>query len=163
MSPEPPSGSRCFVDANILVYYFVNNPLYSAPCDGFFRRVAAGDLLGFTSPMMISEALHRIMLSDVQVQFSTTKPLAYIQRHPHLIRQLTLYRLASQTLDRLGLSILPVHIALFASAVGVAQTHSLLTDDASTVALMQREALQILITNDDDFDAIPGIIVCKPR
>ena len=41
--------------------------------------------------------------------------------------------------------------------------YGLLTNDAMIVALMQRHRLSHLITNDDDFDAVPGLTVWKPR
>lgn len=39
----------------------------------------------------------------------------------------------------------------------------LLTNDAMIVALMQRHELTHLVTNDDDFDHVPGLTVWKPR
>lgn len=38
-----------------------------------------------------------------------------------------------------------------------------LTNDAMIVALMRRHQLSHLITNDDDFDAVPGLTIWKPR
>ena len=45
----------------------------------------------------------------------------------------------------------------------ISARHHLLTGDAIVVALMQRHSLTHLVTNDDDFDAIPGLTVWKPR
>jgi predicted nucleic acid-binding protein len=39
----------------------------------------------------------------------------------------------------------------------------LLTNDALVVALMRRHSLTNLVTNDDDFDTVPGLTVWKPR
>jgi predicted nucleic acid-binding protein len=163
MTPEPPANSRCFIDANILVYYFTGHPLFAPLCLDFMRRVQAGELLAGTSAMMISEALHRIMLSEVEVTFATSKPLAYVQRHPEIIEKLSTYPAAAIGISRLTISLLPVHLTTFEETTTAAAQHHLLTGDASTLAIMRREGIQYVITNDDDFDNIPGIRVCKPR
>ena len=39
----------------------------------------------------------------------------------------------------------------------------LLTNDAMIVALMRRHGVTHLVTNDNDFDRVPGLTVWKPR
>ena len=39
----------------------------------------------------------------------------------------------------------------------------LLTNDATTLALIQRHGLSNLATNDSDFDSIPNLTIWKPR
>jgi predicted nucleic acid-binding protein len=162
MTPDPPAGARCFVDANILGYHFVRHPVYSAPCWDFMQRVQDAEISACTSPMMVTEALHRIMLAQVQTRF-LPPALAHVQRHPEIIQQLTIYPAAAAGIATLSLDVLPVESMDFASISAAAAIHKLLTDDASTVALMQRHGIQFIATNDDDFDRIPGITACKPR
>jgi len=38
----------------------------------------------------------------------------------------------------------------------------LLTNDALLLAVVEKLGLSYLATNDDDFDSIPGLTVCKP-
>jgi len=59
--------------------------------------------------------------------------------------------------------ILPLEPATLAHAAEIAQQQSLLTNDAVSVALMRVHGLTHLVTNDDDFDGIPGLQVWKPR
>lgn len=40
--------------------------------------------------------------------------------------------------------------------------HRLLTNDALTLAVMEKLSVNQLATNDDDFDSIPGLIISKP-
>jgi predicted nucleic acid-binding protein len=162
MTPDPPAGARCFLDANIFVYYFVRNALFSPACWDLLQRVEAGELTACTSPMMISEALHRIMLSEVQTKFSKAKPLAYVQGHRQVISQLAGYHAACVGMSRLKLEILSIDAQIFGATWAVAAQHTLMTDDASTLALMRREGIGYLATNDDDFRDVPGITVCKP-
>ena len=107
--------------------------------------------------------MHRIMLADVGARFDVPKPLAHIQRHPELIASLATYHAAAAAIPKLGLQLVSLNLSDYTSIAATAAAHSLLTDDASTAALMKREALPFLITNDDDFDLIPAITVCKPR
>jgi predicted nucleic acid-binding protein len=39
----------------------------------------------------------------------------------------------------------------------------LLTNDALTIAVMEKLGLSHLVTNDDNFDSITGVTVWKPR
>ncbi len=41
--------------------------------------------------------------------------------------------------------------------------HRLLTNDALTTAVMEKPAISHLATNDDNFDAVSGLTVWKPR
>jgi len=48
-------------------------------------------------------------------------------------------------------------------AADISVRMGLLTNDAIVIALMRRQGLSHLVTNDDDFDAVPGITVWKPK
>jgi predicted nucleic acid-binding protein len=61
------------------------------------------------------------------------------------------------------LVLLPADAALIVEAATLSGQFGLLTNDALIVALMRRHGLTNLVTNDDDFDAIPGLTVWKPR
>lgn len=158
-----PNGARSFVDANILVYALVNSP-FTSQVSLFMQRVAAKEVTAFTTSIVLSEALHRIMLAEVLAQFQpTVKPLAYVQRHPNVISQLTIYPIAVDRLLQLGISLLPVDGNSWKAATVVASTHQLLTNDACIAATMAIHNVRDLVTNDDDFDHVPGLNVWKPR
>ena len=163
MTPEPPSGARCFVDATIFVYIFTANVRFSSPSEAFLRRIQSRDVEAFVSPTVIAEALHRVMLAEVQTRLSVAKPLAYVQRHPQVIPTLLGYHAAAIALNRWPLTFLNMDASDFLRTTQIASVHRLLTDDASPIALMERHQIQYLLSNDDDFAAVPGITVCKPR
>jgi predicted nucleic acid-binding protein len=41
-----PGGTRCFVDANILYYHFVETPPFSDPCSAFLQRIVRARIQG---------------------------------------------------------------------------------------------------------------------
>ena len=66
-------------------------------------------------------------------------------------------------MGRTNLDLRSVNAARLAAADDVPRETGLLTNDATTVALMRRHGLSDVATNDDDFDAVPGLTVWKPR
>ncbi len=46
---EISDGDRCFLDANIMYYHFVETPPFSEECSRLLERVATGHILGHTS------------------------------------------------------------------------------------------------------------------
>jgi predicted nucleic acid-binding protein len=162
MNLDLPAGSRCFVDANIIAYHFVEYPPFTAPSSRFFRRIANGDFTAFTSDLVVSEALHKIMLSDVQKIYAAPKPLAYVQRHPEIIATLANYRLAAIAIPLMKLTILPCPADFWPSVYLTAADDALLTNDAAILTLMRRHNIHTLATNDDDFKSIHDIDVRKP-
>ena len=164
MNPEIPAGERCFVDTNILLYHLTANQPYTAIAEKFFRRVAAGEIQAYTSSIVLSEVLHKLMLAEVAAGFpAATRPLRYVQKHPHVIGQLLVFPHAAGKLAKIGLTLLPVTLADWDSAAKLAVAHSLFTNDACIVALMQAHEIKRLVTNDQDFLDVPGIIIHKPR
>ena len=49
------------------------------------------------------------------------------------------------------------------TAADISSEAGLLTNDALIVAAMRASGIRHLVTNDDDFDRVPGITVWKPR
>jgi predicted nucleic acid-binding protein len=160
-----PAGESCFVDANILGYACIEFVPFTARCRAFLERVAGGEVTAFTSAGALADALFKTMIIEASRRFVPpgTKPLAFLQRHPDVIGQLSHYAAAAEGLATLPLQLLPVDWSAIRACARVSTQHRLLTNDAMIVALMQRHGLTHLATNDDDFDAVPGIRAWKPR
>jgi predicted nucleic acid-binding protein len=164
MNPDIPKGERCFVDTNILLYVLTSNPPYTQITDQFFRRVALGEIEAFTSSIVLSEVLHKLMLAEVSATFpSATRPLRYLQKHPHVIGQLLTFPHAVGKLVKIGLKLLPVETKDWELAATLCVTYSLFTNDACIIALMQAHGIRRLVTNDQDFMDVPGITIHWPR
>ena len=68
MPLDVPAGTRCFIDANIFVYHFVDTPESSNACSDFLERVERGELAGTTSAVAVAEAVHKVMLGEAMTQ-----------------------------------------------------------------------------------------------
>jgi predicted nucleic acid-binding protein len=160
-----PTGTRCFVDANILYYHFVETPPLSDPSTVFLKRVINGELTAFTSASVLAEAIHKIMLAEAAARFQLQRPnlVNWLANHRDHISHLVAFRAAAEELAIWPLVLLPVDGALLSQAALVSQQHRLLTNDAQIVALMRVHGLADLVTNDDDFDAVSNMTIWKPR
>jgi predicted nucleic acid-binding protein len=156
---------RCFVDANILYYHFVETPPFSQKSTTLLERVAAGEIVGYTSTHVLSEAIHKVMLAEAATRFALTRAglVNWLQNHRNRIAELCDFPRVAHELSGMGMVLLPTDAALLAEAADLSRTHGLLTNDAIIVALMRRHSLSILATNDDDFGGIPGLSVWSPR
>jgi predicted nucleic acid-binding protein len=130
-----PDGTNCFVDSNILYYALVPTEPVSEHCLKLIERAVAGRVALFVSDQVLSDTIHKVMISEVAQLTGRDRAgmVGYLGKHPEVIARLTAVR------------------------------HRLLTNDATIIALMARHALTHLVTNDDDFDRVPDSIVWKPR
>lgn len=158
---DVPTGSRIFVDSNILIYHLLDDELYGETCRGFLRRVDLGAVTAFTSPIVVSETLF-IYLRAWIIQNKKIAPkqvLHYLKRHRAVIQEvdfhkslalLALLRLLSLTSDIMTLS------------SELMARYQLLPADSTQAALIQHRRLPALATRDDDFDNIEGLAIYKP-
>jgi predicted nucleic acid-binding protein len=109
--------------------------------------------------------VHKIMLAEAAAAFSLDRAglVNWLQRHRNRITELHQFREAADELLAVGMSVVPADGALLQEGARLSVEVGLLTNDALILALIQRHGLVHLATNDDDFDAAPGLTVWKPR
>ncbi|MEJ2211201.1 MAG: type II toxin-antitoxin system VapC family toxin [Anaerolineae bacterium] len=135
-----PSGIQVFVDANILAYYFLQSqPLFDA-CDAFFERV---------------EAIARFGLNP-------RAAVLHLTAHPEMVKQLQHFRSIPGDLARARIRILDVTYRELHASKQYREEYGLLTRDSIILAVMRRQKLTHLVTNDRDFESIPAIKVWAP-
>lgn len=159
-----PDGAVCFLDATIFYYHFVNQPPLSDDCSDLLVRIGAGALKGVTSGVALAEAAHKVMLAEVMRRHSGAPQglLSRIKKHPELLDQLAEHKQVYVLADSLRLSIEPVTLDLLKRGAELSPQQHLLTNDALMLAVIEKLNLSYLATNDDDFDSVPGLTVCKP-
>lgn len=165
MPLDLPTGTSCFVDANIFYYHFVETPPFSDLSSDFLRRIASGDLTAYTSSAVLAEAIHKVMVAEAASRFNLQRAnlVNWLVQHRERIKQLSEFRAAIEELSALPLVLMPVESRDLLQAAILAQQNGLLTNDALSVALMRTNSLTHLITNDDDFDLLSELTIWKPR
>lgn len=160
-----PDGVSCFVDANILCYHIVQTPPLSEECTRFIKRIERGEIRATTSAAVVAEAIHKVMLAEAIQQYKLAhRGLAHrLQRQRELIGGLREHKKVPLLLRALSLHVEPVTLAILEHAADLSTRHHLLTNDAVTVAVMEKLGLVHLVTNDDNFDSIPSLSIWKPR
>jgi predicted nucleic acid-binding protein len=154
-----PHGSRLFLDANTLVYYFTADLRYGAACLQLIDRIARQEIHGITSAHVVSDVAHRVMtLEAMHVSGLTAKGIAaHLRQHPTEVQKLTRFRQAVDLVAPMGIQVVPVDLALVSAAAARSQHYGLLTGDALVVAVMEHHRLTELASNDADFDGVPGL------
>lgn len=160
-----PDGTDCFVDANLIVDYIVDFTPFSQQCEAMFKRVQIGAIKASTSATVVGEAVHKVMLAEAMEQHGLSRQgLAHrVQRKRNLIATLSKHQSVFAFIRALSLHVEPVTLDLIERAAALSVQHLLLTNDAITVASMEKLGLTHLATNDDNFDTLPGFTIWKPR
>jgi predicted nucleic acid-binding protein len=164
MPLDLPPGATCFVDANIFVYHFVELGDPSAACRAFLARVVRSEIHAVSTAACLADAVHRVMVVEAQDRFKLSSgAVAWLQKHPEQIHELSAFLDAARQLDALPLRLLAVDSRVVLDAAKLSGQRGLLTNDAIILASMQQHGLTHLVTNDDDFDVVPDLTVWKPR
>ena len=165
MPLDIPDSERCFLDANILYFCYVEQPLVSEACRNLLKRVQNGDIIGFSDVRSLNDCVHKTMLAEVSQRFGRSRErlVGWLKQHPEALAELPMSAKVADRLPLLRLNILPNEATMLPTVVSIAQSQRLLMGDSSIVALMQIHGITHLATNDDDFDRVPGITVWKPR
>jgi predicted nucleic acid-binding protein len=154
-----PAGASVFLDANILIYHFANDPKYGVACTALIKRIEQQQVLGFTSAHVQADVAHRLMtIEAIQSQgWSATGIAARLRKHHAEIGKLSAYQGATTSFTPLHIQVLPISQALVESATQLCKQFGLLIGDALVVAVMQAHNLTNLASNDADFDRVQGI------
>ncbi|HEY2882893.1 MAG TPA: type II toxin-antitoxin system VapC family toxin [Pirellulales bacterium] len=165
MPLDLPNGAVCFVDSNVLYYSLVLTPDVSDSCAKFVDRILAGEIIANCTVSVLADVVHKVMMYEAAVKTGRPRSgiVGWLKRHPETVGTLTEFNLAAQRLSTLPLNLLAVDPAVLVDAAGISAKHSLLTGDATIVALMGRHGINHLATNDNDFDGVPNITVWKPQ
>ena len=165
MALDVPDGQRCFLDANILYYCFVETPPQSEMCRDLLQRVQDGKVTALTDVRALNDCIHKTMLAEVSERFGRSRErlVGWLKQHPDALAELQKTSEVCDRLMRLQLTVIPNESTMLPSVVAIAQNYQLLLGDANIVAQMRQYGITHLITNDADFDRVPGITVWKPR
>ena len=161
----PPMDRPCFVDANVLYYDVVAYPGISEYCTALVKEIMSGARPAVTLASAVADAVHKVMFSEIVEYHHRQRAglLAWVKKNPDAIKPLTKFSAAAAKFTALPMTWLPASAELLRNGADIAAQHGLTVNDALIVAAMRRHQIEHLVTNDNDFDGIPGITVWKPR
>jgi predicted nucleic acid-binding protein len=160
-----PNDAAIMVDANVFVYALTPQANLHGPCRDLLERGARGEVALYTPVSVVADVLHRAMVLEVLAQGQVQRSAEAVQllkRQPDMVVGLTRYRTILRDVRQARIDILPLtYRDLHASRV-YREQHGLLVNDSLIVAVMQREGMKFIATNDSDFERVSGIAVCMP-
>ncbi len=108
MLSEIPSATEIFIDANIFVYHFAGPTVLTPACSALLRRIEDGDLTGFTSLIVVAEALHRLMIIEATETFQVEarQSVRYLKEHPAEVGKLARHLVVPEKIQAIGVHIL---------------------------------------------------------
>ncbi len=159
-----PAGAEVFLDANILIYHFTDEPTYGTACTGLIERIEQGDVQGFTSAAALSDASHRLMTIEAMGRcgWPAAGLAARLRKRHAEIPQLALFQQAVENVSTLGIVVWSVGVDAVLAAAKLCRQFELLAGDALIVAMMQANGLTHLASGDADFDRVPWIARFAP-
>lgn len=162
---QVPAGSHVFVDSNILVYHFQPHPSFGPMCHRLLERIERQDIEGYTSTNLLGELAHRLMVIEAGTLpgWAGGKVLNRLKQQPSVVKQLTLFQKAVESVLQSKIQVLTIPPALLSTAATLSRQHGLLTNDAVILALMQTHRLTDLASHDAHFDSMSSITRYAPQ
>ncbi len=155
------SGTEVFIDSNIFIYHFTG---VSDECSELLSRCEDGEIRGITSVNVLLEVLHRLMKIEA-INKKLVKPpnvLKKLRNKPEKVRQLNEYFMNTLKIKELGVIIKPIDFEIIPLSQSIRTVYGLMVNDSVTVAIMKKEGIVSLASNDKEFEKIEGILLYKP-
>ncbi len=159
------TAMEIFIDTNIFIYDINDNPQFGKASHELIAKIEKGQIEGYTPHLVISEIIHKMMLSETCHRFDLPLPQAvsYLKRNPHVISTLHLYQEVLEIISHLGnLTILEVDNAVFKHSQSLIREYQLLSTDAIHAATCLAYNLRHLATNDKDFKRVKELTIWSP-
>ncbi len=156
-----PNGSRCFVDANVLIYYLGG---LSNEIRAFLHRVIDGEIEAYINTVVVAEVLHRRMMAEAVASglVTVSKVLNKLKAQPQLITQLSGYIIDLDDLLTVPLRFATVTLSTIDLSHHFRLSHGLFVNDSINLASAAELQITDIVTNDSDFNRVPNIVVWSP-
>ncbi|MEM7532996.1 MAG: PIN domain-containing protein [Chloroflexota bacterium] len=161
---ELPDHLTAFCDANILIYAFVGTGKLKIVCTDFLARCAEQKITLYTSPIQVSNTIHRAMVNEavMELGIEQRRAASYLKQHPDVVKSLRSYKNIPRQLSQARIQMLDVTYREIHASKQFRDTYGLMAGDSIIVALMQRHRIRDLASNDEDFKRIPQIRLWTP-
>jgi predicted nucleic acid-binding protein len=160
-----PANAPVMVDANIVVYALFPTASHHESCKNLLERGAQDEIQLHLTVHTAADIIHRAMILELLGQglFQTSaQAVAYLKKNPQILQSLSRYKTILRDFREARINILPLSYRDLHNSRQFRDNFGLMTNDSIIVAVMLREKIQFLATNDSDFERLPGIAVRKP-
>ena len=162
-----PAHVPVMLDANIVVYaLFAHSSRLHEPCFSLLERGARKEIQLHMIVGAVADVIHRAMVLELWGEGNFRKSAEVVQHlkeNPETVKRLTKHKSILGDLRLARINILPVTYRDLHNGRQYRNEYGLMTNDSLIVAVMKREKIRHLATNDGDFERIEGIAVRKPR
>lgn len=160
-----PANVSVMLDANIVIYALFPQVKQHESCKRLLERSARGEIHLHLVVNTVADIIHRAMILETMAQASLQKSreaVIYLKQNPQAVTSLTRYKNILSDLKQARINILPLTYRDLHNSKQFRYEYGLMTNDSLIVAVMKREKIQYLATNDSDFARIPRLAVRKP-
>ncbi|MDD4447450.1 MAG: PIN domain-containing protein [Methanothrix sp.] len=157
-----PDGESIFLDANIFLYSAFDHPTFGRACRDFLNRVDQEEIHGYCSAFVLNEVFHKLMMSEIVNKFGVQAAAAnnLFKQKQEIINELCDLWDEMDILNSINITILDGQI--FPEFVDLSMKYHLLAMDSAHLAIMRRNGLTNLATNDADFKRVTDLKIWKP-
>ncbi|MEK7726972.1 MAG: PIN domain-containing protein [candidate division KSB1 bacterium] len=159
------NASEMFIDSNIWLYAFTAHPQWGGACHDLLKKIETEQVEGFTSPLVIAETIHKLMLFEVRDRFKILLPSAvsYLKKNYAVIPTLGQFQKALERIYvRSNVTILEISNTVFALSYSLINKYQLLSFDALHAATCLAYNIRHFATNDKDFKRVKELTIWSP-
>lgn len=160
-----PSGTSVFIDANIFLYEIFDDPVFGESSYDFMKKVESGELIGYTSTLVLDEVLFKMILMETsnKLDVPMKNAVSFLKKHPD---KLAVLRISWENIEKIqnmdNLRILGVSPAIFKDSVEISKASKLLPHDATHAAAAKSMNIRDIATNDEDFERMGFFHIWRP-
>ncbi|PKP58235.1 MAG: hypothetical protein CVT88_07680 [Candidatus Altiarchaeales archaeon HGW-Altiarchaeales-1] len=154
---------KMFIDANIFIFTITENPKYIRSCEALLNSIRNNKIKAYTSVNVVEEVVYKIMMFELvekyALEFKEIK--SFLKKNPEVVRELEKPWRVLNDIKNL-MEILDVTYDDLSESGNLSKKYSLLPNDALSVAVMKRNNIWIIASNDSDFERADEIEVWVP-
>jgi len=153
---------KIMVDTNAFIYYLTNH--CNKLTEEIFESWALEKLQLVTTTRIVDELLFKMLLIKAgEIYGFESKILEKLKRNPERIKNLAnVCRDVLKFLEALNIEIIEVKKNTIFTIPQIISEYGLIGNDALTLKIMKEKNLKFILTADEDFKKVEGIIVLTP-
>lgn len=160
-----PDNVDVMLDANIIVYALTPTSRYHASYRQLLERGAEGKVKLHVVVNAAADVIHRAMILELMSSDQFEKSMdavRHLKKNHESVKQLHRYKTILGDMVQARINILPLTFQDLHASKQYRDDYGVMVNDSLIIAVMKREKIQHLATNDSDFEDIPQIAVRFP-